>query len=188
MIKIFSLICVLIMSITLGACRANQYHDNSANDASDTISNSKQVDSSHHSNEKISQNFKNDNGGVDSVEVRIKLTFNNQEVIVKMYDNPTSRDFLTQLPLTLTFEDYARTEKVSYLPKKLSTEKAPSGIDPGFGDFTYYAPWGNLAIFYNDFGYSSGLVLLGKIESGIDKLASIREDFTVTIEKLDNNN
>lgn len=23
---------------------------------------------------------------------------------------------------------------------------------------TYYAPWGNLAIFYRDFGYSAGLV------------------------------
>lgn len=187
MIK-FSLICVLIMSITLGACSGKQHDDKSANDTLGTISNINQADSSHNSNEEINQISKSDNGGLDSVEERIKLTFNNQEVIVKMYDNPTSRDFLTQLPLTLTLEDYTRTEKITYLPQKLSTEKAPSGIDPAVGDFTYYAPWGNLAIFYNDFGYSSGLVLLGKIESGIEELASIREDFTVTIEKSDKNN
>ncbi len=125
--------------------------------------------------------------GADAMEdVRIKLTFNNnEEVIVKMHDNPTSRDFLTLLPLTLTFRDYAGTEKVSDLPKRLSTEDAPSGSDPSVGDFTYYSPWGNLAIFYRDFGYASGLIILGKIESGIEKLARMNDDFTVTIELTD---
>ena len=60
--------------------------------------------------------------------MKVKLTFNNEEVIVNMYDNPTSRDFVGRLPLTLTFEDYAGTEKISYLEKKLSTENAPSGM------------------------------------------------------------
>ncbi|MED1203912.1 cyclophilin-like fold protein [Heyndrickxia acidicola] len=55
----------------------------------------------------------------------IKMSFHNEEVIVKMYDTPTSEDFLSLLPLTLTFEDYAGTEKMSNLPKKLTKEKAP---------------------------------------------------------------
>lgn len=118
-------------------------------------------------------------------DVRIKLTFNHEEIIVKMYDIPTSRDFLSLLPLTLTFEDYARTEKISRLVKRLSTEDAPSGSQPSVGDLTYYSPWGNLAIFYKDFGYANGLITLGKIESGIEKLASMKNDFTITIERLD---
>ena len=118
-------------------------------------------------------------------DIRIKLTFNNEEVIVKMHDNPTSKDFLETLPLTLKLEDHAGTEKISVLAKRLSLEDAPSGIDPSVGDFTYYSPWGNLAIFYEDFGYSNGLVKLGTIESGIESLASIRGDFTVTIKKID---
>ncbi|KKI88975.1 hypothetical protein WQ54_28890 [Bacillus sp. SA1-12] len=126
-----------------------------------------------------------DSGGPDTLEdIRIKLTFNNEEVIVKMFDNPTSRDFMTLLPLTITLEDYAGTEKINYLPKKLSTEEAPSGSNPSVGDFTYYSPWGNLAIFYKDFGYSNGLIKLGKIESGVEKLKSMDGDFTVTIEKI----
>jgi hypothetical protein len=36
---------------------------------------------------------------------------------------------------------------------------------PAAGDIAYYAPWGNLAIFSKDFGYSRGLVKLGTIES-----------------------
>jgi hypothetical protein len=49
-------------------------------------------------------------------------------------------------------KNYASTEKISYLARKLSTEGAPAGCDPDVGDITYYAPWGNLAIFYKDFG------------------------------------
>ncbi|PFO06604.1 hypothetical protein COJ85_06760 [Bacillus sp. AFS076308] len=105
--------------------------------------------------------------------------------MVKVYDNPTSKDFLSLLPMTLTFEDYAGTEKISNLPKKLTKEDAPSGCDASVGNFTYYSPWGNLAIFYRDFGFANGLIKLGKIESGIEKLASMKGNFTVTFEKMD---
>ncbi len=44
-------------------------------------------------------------------------------------------------------------------------------FDPSVGDIAYYAPWGNLAIFYKDFGYSGGLVSLGKLDEGTDVLA-----------------
>ena len=118
-------------------------------------------------------------------DVRIRLTFGETILTAVIIDNETSRDFISALPLTLTFEDYSKTEKISYLPKRLSTKNAPSGSDPSVGDITYYAPWGNLAIFYQDYGYSNGLIKLGKIDSGIEKLASINGNFTVKIERMD---
>jgi hypothetical protein len=57
-------------------------------------------------------------------------------------DNQTSRDFISLLPLTLKLKDYASTEKISYLPRKLLAADAPAGSDPAVGDITYYAPWG----------------------------------------------
>jgi hypothetical protein len=98
--------------------------------------------------------------------MKILITVNGKPIPATLADNATARDFAALLPLTLTLEDYSRTEKIHYLPKKLSTEGAPSGMVPVTGDITYYAPWGNLAIFYKDFGYSSGLIKLGRIESG----------------------
>ncbi len=74
-----------------------------------------------------------------------------------MIDNATSRDFVSLLPLKLKLEDYGETEKIGYLPRKLSAEGAPSGSDPSVGDVSYYAPWGNLAIFRRDFHYSKHL-------------------------------
>jgi hypothetical protein len=67
-------------------------------------------------------------------------------------DNATTRDFVALLPLSLNLRDYAGTEKVSGLPQRLSTSSTPPGVDPEIGDLAYYAPWGNLAIFYRDFG------------------------------------
>lgn len=106
----------------------------------------------------------------DSVQYNIKIILGETILTATLYDNPTTRDFISLLPLELKLDDYSRTEKINYLPKKLSTEGSPSGFDPSIGDITYYAPWGNLAIFYKDFGYANGLINLGRINSGIEAL------------------
>jgi hypothetical protein len=103
--------------------------------------------------------------------MKIKITVDTKEITAVISDNAMARDFVTLLPLTLTLEDYNRTEKVSNLPRKLSTVGTSQGHDPQIGDICIYVPWGNLCIFYRDFGYSNGLVLLGKIESGMDALS-----------------
>lgn len=102
--------------------------------------------------------------------MKIRLTINGKSTTVTLDDNPTARDFRAMLPLNLTLEDYASTEKIAYLPRKLSVQGAPAGIDPEIGDITYYAPWGNLALFYRDFGYSPGLIRLGRFDFGVDLL------------------
>ena len=102
--------------------------------------------------------------------VKLRITIGAAVLTATLEDTPAARDFASLLPLTLTLRDYAGTEKISDLPRRLSTEGAPAGIDPSVGDITYYAPWGNLTLFYNDFTYLSGLLLLGKLDSGADVL------------------
>jgi hypothetical protein len=58
---------------------------------------------------------------------------------------------------------------------------APAGVDPARGDIAYYAPWGNLAIFYKDAGYAKGLVKLGHVDWSLDVLKG-RGPLKVTIE------
>jgi hypothetical protein len=85
--------------------------------------------------------------------------------------NSVKTHFHSLLPLTLKLDDYAATEKISYLPRKLSKDAAPDGFAPVSGDIAYYAPWGNLAIYYKDFEYSKGLIKLGTIVSGLEALS-----------------
>ena len=134
------------------------------------------VDESHNSQ---------DGGEVSMENARIKLTVNGNEIFVKLYDNIASKDFLEMLPLKMTFEDFNNTEKIATLPNELSTEGLPSGYTPEVGDFAYYAPWGNISIFYKNFRYSNSLYKLGKIESGAEIFENMSGDFEVTIEKVD---
>lgn len=113
--------------------------------------------------------------------IKIKLRLQDKTVTATLNDTPTARDFASMLPLTLTLEDYAKTEKISDLPRKLRTEGAPAGADPSVGDIAYYAPWGNLALYYRDFRYSDGLILLGKLDRGAEGL-SVPGSLKVTIE------
>ncbi|MDD2967375.1 MAG: cyclophilin-like fold protein [Desulfovibrionaceae bacterium] len=118
-------------------------------------------------------------------QAKIRLRFGNESLVVMLENNSASRDLVSLLPLTLHFEDYSGTEKIGYPPRKLDTQDAPSSCTPSVGSFTYYAPWGNLAIFYKDFRHSNGLVPLGRIESGTEKLAGMHGNFSVRLERLE---
>ncbi|MDY7100648.1 MAG: cyclophilin-like fold protein [Actinomycetota bacterium] len=112
---------------------------------------------------------------------RIRLRGSGAELTATLLDNPTARDLVSLLPLTVTIGDHASTEKVADLPRHLTTDGAPPGFDPDVGDVTTYAPWGNLALFYEDFGYAAGLVQLGAIDSGLAHLRSLSGEITIEV-------
>lgn len=115
---------------------------------------------------------------------RIKFSFEEKEIVVLLRDNSAAKSLLEQLPLTLKFENYGGTEKISYPPEKLDISNAPNNCTPSAGDLTYYAPWGNLAFFHKDYRNSDGLVPLGRIETGIENLREINGNFSVTVERM----
>ena len=106
--------------------------------------------------------------------MKINIRIGGRSILATLNGSKAAQDFASLLPLSITLQDYASTEKISDLPKRLSTDGAPPGFDPSVGDITYYAPWGNLAIFYRDFAYSEGLVSLGKLDSGVELFAAGR--------------
>lgn len=62
--------------------------------------------------------------------------------------------------------------------QSLDKTGAPKGANPSIGDLMYYEPWGNVAIFYEDFEYAGGLIPLGHIDDidgFIDSLSSSME-------------
>ena len=133
----------------------------------------------------MQQLYAKPNGKEESVmNTKIRIVFGDQEAIIKMLDNPASRDFMSLLPLTLEFSDYAKSEKIAHLPRRLNTKNSPTPPEAS-GDFTYYAPWGNLAVFYQGFGSDEHLYVLGCILSGKEALATTNKNFTARIEKID---
>jgi len=112
----------------------------------------------------------NDRGVVQETLVKIEIIVEGETATATLFDTPTGRDFASLLPLSPTLEDYADIERISNLPRRLSTAQAPDGMTPEAGDITYYAPWGNLAIFARGRDYARSLIPLGKVDSGLPVL------------------
>ena len=74
------------------------------------------------------------------------------------------------LPLDLTIDDYSNNEKIAYLPRKLNEEGSGPFANEAPDDLGCYAPWGNLAFFYESYRYSGGLIRLGRIDGDIAPL------------------
>lgn len=113
---------------------------------------------------------------------KLILTLNDKTYDIILYDTPTANALYDMLPLDLNFEDFNNIEKIAYLDDKLPTDNAPDGFKPSIGDLCLYAPWGNLSIFYKDFKYSNSLISLGHIESRIEEISNLKENFTARLE------
>jgi len=122
----------------------------------------------------------------DMGQTRVRFTVGDAEIIVRIADNPTSRDFVSMLPLPLDFEDFAGMEKLSYLPRRLSTEGA-TGSPPANGDLIYFVPWGNLGFFYDaerrDRAYEDRVIPIGTVEAGYERLDDL-ETGPVSVELI----
>ncbi|MER6153966.1 cyclophilin-like fold protein [Streptomyces sp. NPDC001868] len=106
--------------------------------------------------------------------MNIQLTIEGHRIDATLNDSATARDFAALLPLTLTLSDFHQTERIADLPRRLSTAGAPETAQPKAGDLAYYAPWGNLALFYRDGGSSdAGLIILGRVAAAdVERLAT----------------
>ncbi len=104
-------------------------------------------------------------------------------------DTATARDFAALLPLTLTLSDYAGAENVADLPRRLDTTGAPAAYTGRPGDITYYAPWGNLALFHGSGPNAPGLIRLGRLEPGAAaKLADLNGKVTIALDTTPGSN
>ena len=114
--------------------------------------------------------------------MNIRLTIDGHQADATLNDSATARDFTALLPLTLTLSDFHRTEKTADLPRPLAISGAPDAAEAKPGDLAYYAPWGNLALFYRGSGSSdAGLIILGRLNGDTDRLATATE---VTVEAV----
>ena len=113
-------------------------------------------------------------------DMKIKMKFEDKEVIVRMYDNPAVRQIVGLLPAEFEFIDFAGEEKITNFAKPLSLKDAPRGMVASAGTMFMYATWGNMGFFYKDHGTKTdnSLIPLGKIESGLEYLAKQKGGFT----------
>lgn len=117
-------------------------------------------------------------------EMRVRLTFDGGEAVVRLADNAAARSFYSQLPMTQTFEDFNNIEKICRLSEEVSTDEMEWGVDPNVADVTLYVPWNTLVFYYEDYGYNSDLIPMGHVESGMELLVDMGDSFSVVMEPI----
>ena len=119
----------------------------------------------------------------EPTDARIKITFNGLSMTATLYDNPSARDLASMLPLKLRIEDFGSNEKIVHLPRKLTENGSGPFGNERPGDLCYFKPWGNRALFYDDYRWD-GLIRLGRFHGGFEPLI-VRGAYPVSIERIE---
>lgn len=93
----------------------------------------------------------------------IQVSVDGKSYPIEMADNADARAFIGRLPMTLTFENFGRNERIAYPKPALELKRATRHFKITRGTMTVYKPWGNIAIFLVDSPWSSDLADLGQI-------------------------
>ena len=125
--------------------------------------------------QKIEQNA---SGGQKAMRITVKA--NGRSIVFELNDSQAARDLYAQLPLSVAVENHGSTEKIFYPPKKLSTKSTPQA-EAKRGTLAYYAPWGDVVMFYGNFGSATGLYELGHAVQGIEHIEKLSG--TIQVEK-----
>lgn len=99
-------------------------------------------------------------------------------VVYALNDSPAAQSLLDQLPLTMEVEDYSTNEKIFYPPRPLDTQDTPTA-EGGAGTLAYYAPWGDVVMFYGEYNTNPALYELGQIVSGEELVSQMSGSLTI---------
>ena len=113
--------------------------------------------------------------------MHITVDANGKTTVFELNDSSAARDLYAQLPLSISVENYGGNEKIFYPPNKLDTTDTPQASAHATGTLAYYGPWGDVVMFYGDFGPAAGLYTLGHAVSGSEHIQGMSG--TIRVEK-----
>lgn len=110
--------------------------------------------------------------------MRITVQSKGNTILFELDNSQAAKELYEQLPLKIAVEEYSDNEKIFYPPKKLDTTGA-SLADAKAGSLAYYAPWGDVVLFYGDFGSADGLYELGRVVSGENYIKDVSGEIKI---------
>lgn len=122
----------------------------------------------------------------DSNQVNAKIQITTEEgniIIFQLNDSTAAEALCDQLPLTVSVENFGGNEKIFYPPEKLDTSNTPLAKGPA-GTLAYYAPWGDVAIYYGECGGASSLYELGEALSGAEYISEMTGEIKIDIVEI----
>ena len=109
------------------------------------------------------------------------VTCGDAVVTYELNDSPAADALLGQLPLTLEVDDFSDNEKVFYPPEELDVTDAPLAESGEAGTLAYYAPWGDVVMFYGSFSPNGALYELGWAVDGEERISELSGTIEVAL-------
>ena len=101
--------------------------------------------------------------------MKINIKVGDKAVTATLIDNPTTRDFVSLLPLTLTMNDLFGREKFAHMPRAISAAGERTKTYE-IGDIIYWSPGPDVAIYYRHDDQAipdPGIITIGKIDAAV---------------------
>lgn len=115
----------------------------------------------------------------EETKMQISIKDARYELLYKLNDSTAAKELMAQLPLTVEVEPFSNNEMTFYPPKRLSTANTPlSGGE--IGSLSYYAPWGDVVMFYAPCSPNGSLYEIGKIVSGTENISKLTGTITIS--------
>ncbi|WP_321448970.1 cyclophilin-like fold protein [uncultured Cohaesibacter sp.] len=114
--------------------------------------------------------------------MKVEITSGTNRAIFQLYDTHAAKDFYAQLPLQLPLSNFRNAQWMFYPPQKLRVTDREAYHDGLKGELSYYAPWGDVFMLYEDFYAGDEMHRLGIGLSGIDQIKPMNG--TITVRKL----
>jgi hypothetical protein len=114
----------------------------------------------------------------------VHITVAEHTITAHLADNPTAHDLTEQLPLTLTFRDFNRVEKVAELPRPSPWTASPPATTPISATSATTPPLAASPSTTATVGYWDGIVRIGRLtDRDIELIQRQPDGFQVTIEQ-----
>lgn len=166
MTKIKALFLGSILLLLLSACSSNSQSEPQSKDLDQTEQTASKAQTP--SAEEIPAN---------ELQIRVKGE-GGQNIVFQLNDSPAGNTLQEQLPLSIQVENYGHNEKIFYPPNELNTSETPLAEEPS-GTLAYYAPWGNVVLYFGECGGASGLYALGKAVLGTEQIETLSGEIQI---------
>lgn len=102
----------------------------------------------------------------------------------ELFPHPVAAEFVSRLPVSLTFSDFNGVEKVATLDSPLSVTGVPDADSPQPGEIGYYAPTRGVVFYYGHVGQWPGLVRLGTLSLSWSEVKALPDGCSIRIRSL----
>ena len=113
----------------------------------------------------------------------IQVSAGEKNIYFVLHDSAMAVALFEQLPMTVEVSNYSNNEKIFYPLQSLGENEGSLVMAALAGTLAYYAPWGNVVMFYGNNGPANGLYQLGYCTEGIEYIGDLQGQLIITAVK-----